>query len=820
MTDLSKVGRVQGTKSTEKTNDSVSGVLLKRSKSESSLPRFNSSNLHSTSTLSDSKLDADQKKIQGKKINSNKITPNLLRTFSSPNLSHNRELSSNIPEPKTDKARARNLIILEPTGRTPTPKASEESPNLLSNSLSEAEPKAENSSSVQKISGNSSLLGESSNSVWQSGVGKSPNSPRNRNLGSLANRNENDRNVLTAKKEIDEPSENGRNRLFDKSTVRENLSSQLISNNDFIKDFKSTVNHIKPKSTLGNFKYNIRNLSNHPRDNQLGANFKSIISRMNFSEKLNLSTMDKDDLKSVITDIYINKFPEKCNGAKSFDRLPRESQNIINEMTNMVHSDFQSNLHQSSSNKAHGETYVDGKDAHENPINIKVPTTINMNGVEYSQPKHLASGGLGHALRYTNIQTGETVIVKLMKENSPEKRNEMITEFKAHQEAQGENTHKNIVGLKGLAIGEDDTLFLVMDEAKGGGMDRLADNVRNNDKISEKTKELLNKSMLKDMMEGVAHMHERGVMHLDLKEENVFVNADGSGVVGDFGLSKGDNFLSGRFETTPEIVSPEIAANKQIVSKESDIWAMGLSAFRLFEGKQGISLFFKRPEMGPDKFAENSSNKVYVTNSESILNEFDPKIEEGKESKQKLQADFESDYLKLNAPDLSSNELKAKAFELFNKKDEIGSKMELIQKAYDAVPSKENEEKLAVVKAELRGIEQESNIFFDKYPNTQQTLIRLKRSEEYLSKLESKKEEVLSSTVKDKIEPKHEIVNALMHPDPTQRPELKDVLKHSYFQDSRLESPKLKELKMELLKKPAEQDPAKIERLSKELDEL
>lgn len=85
---------------------------------------------------------------------------------------------------------------------------------------------------------------------------------------------------------------------------------------------------------------------------------------------------------------------------------------------------------------------------------------------------------------------------------------------------------------------------------------------------------------------GVSHLHGSGVVHLDVKLENLFIQKDGYVLLGDFGaceyLRKHNTTPSRR--GTPEYMAPE-AYTGEGVGQPADIWSLGVLLFRLLTGK-------------------------------------------------------------------------------------------------------------------------------------------------------------------------------------------------------------------------------------------
>ena len=86
-----------------------------------------------------------------------------------------------------------------------------------------------------------------------------------------------------------------------------------------------------------------------------------------------------------------------------------------------------------------------------------------------------------------------------------------------------------------------------------------------------------------EILLGLKHVHDRKVLHRDLKTQNVFLTADGRCKLGDFGVSKvlaGTHQLASTAVGTPYYLSPEICENKPYDHK-SDVWSLGCILYEL-----------------------------------------------------------------------------------------------------------------------------------------------------------------------------------------------------------------------------------------------
>lgn len=90
-------------------------------------------------------------------------------------------------------------------------------------------------------------------------------------------------------------------------------------------------------------------------------------------------------------------------------------------------------------------------------------------------------------------------------------------------------------------------------------------------------------SILEQLVSGVSHAHQQGIVHCDIKPENVLIFKDGLVRLADFGIAKAAiKTISGSGTGTIGHMAPEQAMGKP--SARSDVFSIGLIAYRMFSG--------------------------------------------------------------------------------------------------------------------------------------------------------------------------------------------------------------------------------------------
>ncbi|QDV45963.1 Serine/threonine-protein kinase PrkC [Stieleria neptunia] len=117
--------------------------------------------------------------------------------------------------------------------------------------------------------------------------------------------------------------------------------------------------------------------------------------------------------------------------------------------------------------------------------------------------------------------------------------------------------------------------------------------------------------IIDEIAAGVAHAHQRGVIHCDLKLANVLIDHSGTPRVTDFGLAISESFQQrsmGSRVGTPISMSPEqIRGDDRIIDERTDVWGLGVMLYELLTGG--------RPFVAPttnELFEKISNQKIQI----------------------------------------------------------------------------------------------------------------------------------------------------------------------------------------------------------------
>lgn len=190
----------------------------------------------------------------------------------------------------------------------------------------------------------------------------------------------------------------------------------------------------------------------------------------------------------------------------------------------------------------------------------------------------LGIGGMGVVYRATDLALDVPVALKLLRPELAQ-RPEAFERFRQELLMARQVSSPRVVRIHDLAQ-HDGQWLISMDYIDGEGLDRRLD--REGALAPD-----IAAAITRQLAEGLAAAHARGVIHRDLKPANVLIDRDGNAYVSDFGVARSlaSNGLtqSGAVVGTPDYLSPEQARGDSVDAR-SDLYTLGLILYEMLTG--------------------------------------------------------------------------------------------------------------------------------------------------------------------------------------------------------------------------------------------
>ena len=213
-----------------------------------------------------------------------------------------------------------------------------------------------------------------------------------------------------------------------------------------------------------------------------------------------------------------------------------------------------------------------------------------INSFQIGRGQLIGKGSYGKVYLGINLTTGDLLAVKQVEVNQKaagqdkDKMKEMVAALDQEIDTMQHLEHPNIVQYLGCERKEF-SISIFLEYISGGSVGSC---LRKNGKFEES----LVRSLTRQTLAGLAYLHNEGVLHRDLKADNILLDVDGTCKISDFGISKKTDNIYGNdvtnsmqgsvFWMAPEVVRSE----GQGYSAKVDIWSTGCVVLEMFAGRR------------------------------------------------------------------------------------------------------------------------------------------------------------------------------------------------------------------------------------------
>ncbi|KAI8072468.1 hypothetical protein BC940DRAFT_330616 [Gongronella butleri] len=210
--------------------------------------------------------------------------------------------------------------------------------------------------------------------------------------------------------------------------------------------------------------------------------------------------------------------------------------------------------------------------------------------VQWIRGKLIGKGSFGRVYLAFNVVSGEMIAVKQVDIPTAGcrdvRQHDMVDALYREIDMLRDLDHEHIVQYLGYGVDEQEAVVNIFLEYVSGG------NVATRLALHGGFDERLVRHFTRQICQGLAYLHDRQILHRDIKAANILVEADGACKISDFGLSKKNDYdeaydQNSRMSLRGSVywMAPEVVKNEPYSAKV-DIWSLGCTVLEMFTGQR------------------------------------------------------------------------------------------------------------------------------------------------------------------------------------------------------------------------------------------
>lgn len=209
----------------------------------------------------------------------------------------------------------------------------------------------------------------------------------------------------------------------------------------------------------------------------------------------------------------------------------------------------------------------------------------------YDVQDEIGAGGMGAVFRVVDTELGREVAAKTLRPELSEDPNE-VNRFLDEARSTGQLEHPNIVPIHDLGVDSQGRPYFTMQLVRGETLTAIIERLQAGDAATHQHFTWARRlAIIMQVCDAIDYAHSRGVLHRDLKPDNIMIGPFGEVLVMDWGLAKREGAPTEESITGTPAYSPPEQLQGQAPDVRSDVYGVGATLYEL--------LTLKPPHQGP-----------------------------------------------------------------------------------------------------------------------------------------------------------------------------------------------------------------------------